>query len=204
MENNQETAHTTHTKLMLLILAFVLLTASVVGYLLSRNVVSNQNGAGTAQTPASPTSAPTLIPYPTKGTFVLKLQPSSTPSEVGSPIVLDLVATSGSDTVAGYDAVLSYDSQAFQKQSVESVQNAFRIYTYDRSTHLSISATKNLGVKEEISFVSTPILSFTFLPKKKGTFTFSLSPVGKESSKLVNESAQVTYPVVMDLRVEIK
>ena len=200
MEN---TTHTKYTRIMLLILAFILLSASIVGYVVSQRMPFNQNGAFTVQITSVPTVVPTLIPYPTKGRFILKEQSGATSVKIGTAFTLDLIATSSTDTVAGYDAILSYDETTFERQSVQNKVDSFRIFTYERGTHVSISATKNLEVNELIRFANTPILSFTFVAKKKGTYVFSLKSIGNESSKLVNESAQVTYPETLDFSLEI-
>lgn len=199
MEN---TEHTKYTRLMLFVLAMVLLSASIIGYFLSQRVNSNKRGASQTQITIVPTVAPTLIPYPVKGMLVLESKGGKT-AKVGESFTIDLVATSSKDTVAGYDVVLSYDTSVFDSQSVQNSVAAFRIFTYKRTNHLSISATKNLSITEPIRFVQTPILSFTFTAKKKGTYVFSLKPVGNESSKLVNEAAAVTYPETGDIRLEI-
>lgn len=195
--------HTKYTRIMLLILAFILLTASVVGFLVSRQLQSNQN-SGSTQVYIVPSVVPTLIPYPTQGTFVIREQKGSQSVSLGQPFTLDIYATSSKDTVAGYDVIFTYDKSVFERQSVQNKMSSFRIFTFDRAKHLSISATKNLSVTEPIRFTDTPLLSITFTAKKKGTYNFSLKPVANESSKLVNESAQVTYPESKDFRLEIK
>ncbi len=200
MENS--TPHTKYTRSMLLILALVLLFASIIGYFASRRIQSNQNGAEVRVTSA-PTVIPTLIPYPVKGQFMLKEKAGQKSVKLGSAFTIDVNATSSTDTVAGYDVVFSYDKTAFERTSVQSIATSFRIFPFERGNHLSISATKNLQVTEPIRFVNTPILSLSFVAKKKGTFTFSLKPIGNESSKLVNESAQVTYPETNDFLLEI-
>ena len=194
---------TNHSKLMLAILAFVLLGASITGYVVLQKVQTKNPSGEATQLIVSPTAAPTLIPYPTKGSFYFKVRGTEA-LQSGKAFVIDIYATSSKDTVAGYDVVLAYDMQAFERQSIQTVMQAFRIFTYNRGNHVSISATKNMQVSEPVRFNETPILSFTFLPKQKGTFTFSLKPQGNESSKLVNESAEVTYPEVSDIRLEIK
>lgn len=191
-----------HSKLMLVVLTFVLLGASIVGYVVLHKVQTKNPSGETTQAVVSPTIAPTLIPYPTKGSFYFKVR-GTDKLQSGTPFVLDIYATSSKDTVAGYDVVLTYDMQSFERQSIQTIMQAFRIFTYNRGNHVSISATKNVQVAEPVRFNETPVLSFTFLPKQKGTFVFSLKPQGNESSKLVNESAEVTYPEVSDIRLEI-
>lgn len=187
---------------MLLILALVLLVASIVGYSMSSRIQSNQNSAETRSV-VKPSIVPTLIPYPTKGLFVLKAQSGLAKAKIGDSFVIDLIATSGTDTVAGYDAILSYEKTAFERQSVQNMQDTFRTFTYERGAHVSISGTKNLQVTEPVRFKDTLLLSFTFRAKQKGSYTFSLKAVANESSKLVNESAQVSYPETKDFRLEI-
>jgi hypothetical protein len=199
MEN---TEHTKYTRTMLLVLAFILLIASVIGYMASGRIRTNQNSAETRVT-NTPSTAPTLIPYPVQGTFSFKEEKGRTSLPMGTTFTLDLVATSSKDTVAGYDAILSYDTAAFDRQMVRNNLNTFRMFTFNRANHLSISATKNLQSTEAVRFANTSILSFTFTAKKKGTFVFSLKAIGNESSKLVNETAQVTYPEPQDFHLEI-
>lgn len=189
---------------MLLVLAIVLLLASIIGYIVSQRIQPAQSGTDTTRgvTPTL-TPVPTLIPYPMKGSFALREQSGVLSVKEGIPFTLDLVATSSKNTVAGYDAILSYDKGAFERQSIQSKMDTFRIFSYDRGTHLSITGTKNLQVNEPVRFANTVILSFTFLPKKKGTYVFSLKSVGNESSKLVDETAQVAYPETADFRLEI-
>lgn len=187
---------------MLLVLAVILLIASVTGYIVSQKMNANQKGETQTQNQVTPTLAPTLIPYPVQGSFTLKEKMGQT-TQVGTPFSIDLIATSSKDTVAGYDVVLSYDTGSLDNQLVQNNVDSFRIFTYKRTNHLSISATKNLSVTEAVRFSQTPLLSFVFIAKKKGTYVFSLKPVGNESSKLVNEAAAVTYPDTKDIRIEI-
>ena len=199
MEN---TPHTKYTKIMLLGLVAILLVASTVGYMVSQNMNSKQKGSDNTQINISPTIAPTLIPYPVQGALTLK-EKSGQSIKIGSPFTIDVYATSSKDTVAGYDVVLSFDTSSLDSQSIQSTADAFRIFTYKRTNHISVSGTKNLSITEPVRFTNTPILSFTFIATKKGSYTFSLKPVGNESSKLVNEAAAVTYPETNDIRLEI-
>ena len=203
MEN---TPHTPHTRLMLFILAFVLLFASIAGYVVMQKMPINpQGGNNTSQSPISSLQSPkpTLIPYPKQGTFTLKERSGATSVKMGSNIIIDVLATSGVKSVMGYDAIISYDETVFNRQSVESKLPAFQIFTYNRGSHVSISATKNISANEPVAFNNTPILSLTLTANKKGTYLISVKPVGNESSKIVNEAAEVTYPESSDLRLEI-
>lgn len=182
----------------------MLLGVSLTGYIIIDRIRSKPTTTDSSiEVRVTPSIAPTLIPYPTKGQFFLKLRGTQS-VQIGTPFILDLYATSGKDTVAGYDVILSYDMQAIERQSVQNLVSAFRIFTYNRGNHVSISATKSIQITEPIRFNETPLLSFTFLPKTKGSYLFSLKPQGNESSKLVNEATEVSYPEVIDMRLEIK
>lgn len=200
MEN---TEHTKYTRLMAAVLAGILLIASIIGYIISQKM--NKSGAVANHQPLTTNSAPlptpTLIPYPTKGSLVLK-ETSGKPIQAGAPFTISLDATS-KDLVAGYDVILSYDKANLERQSAQSLAPAFRIFTFERGGHLSISATKNVAMQEPVLFTQSPLLSFTFIAKKKGTYIFSLKAVGNESSKFVNEAAAVTYPETSDISIEI-
>jgi hypothetical protein len=195
---------TQHSRPMLALLAVVLLVASIIGFFVSQNINKRPSTAEMTQVKMSPTLAPTLIPYETKGGFSFKLRDPQASLKSGTPFIVDLYVTSSKDTVAGYDVVFTYDMKAFERQSIQNSLQSFRIFTFNRGNHVSISATKNIEVVEPIQFNNISILSFTFLPKQAGSFIFSLKPQGNESSKLVNESAVVTYPETTDLRLEIK
>ncbi len=198
------TEHTLHTRRMLFILALILFVASLIGYFVSQKMDSGRGVSTTNyELRTTPSPIPTLIPYPVKGQFVLKERSGLTKIKQGTPFTLDIIATSSKDTVAGYDAIFSYDKTAFERQSLQNRSEQFRIFSYEREGHTSISATKNLTVNTDIRFSESPILTLSFIAKKTGTYTFSLKPVGNESSKLVNESAQVTYPETQDIRLEI-
>ncbi len=203
MKNNMET-HTKYTKIMLIVLALLLLGGSIVGYL----VINSKKGEGTenarAQRKAEPTVIPTRLPHPINGIMELKEEKKATSVPVGKPFVIQLVATSGNSKIAGYDVVMTYDKTAFERQAVQNGDTTFRIFTFDRENRVSISATKQLQSTQITQFEETPILSFTFLPKKKGRFTFSLKPLGQESSKYVDDTAQATYPNYKDLVLEIQ
>lgn len=204
--DNVASGQTKYTRFMLFILAIVLLVASIVGYIASRKMNVGLSATTTNYT-LSPTNfpipTPSLIPYPVRGSLSIK-EIGNTPHIVGTPITFAIIATSGKDTVAGYDVVISYDMSAFENQLIQNKLNSFKIYTFKRAKHISVSATKDLSVTEAVRMSNVSILSLSFLPKQKGTYVFSLKPVGNESSKFVSEAAAVTYPETSDISLEIK
>jgi len=190
-------------KKMLLGIALFLLAASVAGYLALRTIPNQffPDNAVHTKLPASPT--PTRIPYPQNGEFTL--ESDSLQGRVNTPVTLRLVATSGTEEVGGYDVVMSFDKTAFDTQSIQNLVDVFQIFPYNKlPDHLSVSATKDVQVTGKVHFSHTPILQFTFIPKRAGMYVFSLKARGAESCQMVNESTQVTYPATSDIRLEIK
>lgn len=194
---------TQYTKVMLLILIFLLLGGSIVGYsAINAKRSSESENNGTKQV-AGPTVIPTRLPHPIHGMMQLRLENAAAPS-VDKPFVVTLVATSGANKIAGFDVVMTYDKIAFDRKAVQSNDASFTLFTFDTNNRVSVSAAKQLQASEVTEFANTPILSFTFVPKKKGRFVFSLKPVGQESSKFVDDAAQATYPDYKDLVLEIQ
>jgi hypothetical protein len=203
MENTTP-EHTKFTRIMLLILAVVLLGASIGGYVISQKIGTNKNGLSTTYNPQPTTSlpTPTLIPYPVNGSITLRHTVGEL--RVGDPVTLDIIATSGDNDVAGYDIVLTYDTAHFKQENITSSSQDFEVFTFKRSHYTSISATKKLTAKSTTQFANSTIISATFIPRTKGIYVFSLKPVGNESSKFVSETAAVTYPETQDISLEIK
>lgn len=203
MKNNME-LHTKYTNIMLISLAVLLLGGSIAGYM----VINSKKGTGfenvTTQHKQEPTAIPTRLPHPINGIMELREEKKAAAVPVGKPFVIQLVATSGNSKIAGYDVVMTYDKTALDRQAIQNGDATFRIFTFDRENRISISATKQLQSTEITQFEETPILFFTFFPKKKGKFTFSLKPFGQESSKFVDDMAQATYPRYKDLVLEIQ
>jgi len=196
--------HTKYTKMMLLILAVILLGGSIVGYTVINAKRGSETGNNATKQIIEPTVVPTRLPHPINGAMELRTEKNATTFSLNKPFVIQLIATSGKSKIAGYDVVMAYDKIAFDRQAIQNGDATFHMFTFDRSDRVSISATKQLGSTQITEFEETPILSFTFLPKKKGKFVFSLKPLGQESSKYVDEAAQATYPNYKDLVLEIQ
>lgn len=196
--------HTRYTKVMLIVIAILLLGGSIVGFGVMNAKRSAELGSNTTKQEVSPTAIPTRFPHPINGIMELRLEKGLDNPLQGKPFRVELVATSGKSKIAGYDVVMTYDKTVFERQLVENKDTSFRIYPFDREDRLSISATKQLESRSITEFEETPILSFTFVARKKGKFTFSLRPLGQESSKFVDETAQATYPNYKDLVLEIR
>jgi len=156
-------------------------------------------------TPVRPSRVSSTVPSVTPRPILGSMTISSTSSRFskGSPVTLQIQASSQGRQVVGYDAVVTYDKTAFDFVKAMSLMNDFKVYSYDRPTYVSLSAIKSLQDNKVITWSNQSLVELTFQPKKTGTFIFSLNPVGKEASKLVDEKAQVIYPSTGKLELEI-
>ena len=150
-----------------------------------------------------PSIPPTLIPYPTQGAMMMKTKDGEKRYAVGSPVTVVIQANSEGKRIVGYDAILSYDNKGFSYQSSKSLSPDFQLYAYDRKTYVSFSGIRSLQSTSIDSWTSYPLLEVVLMPKQKGSYAFELSPEGKETSKLVDDKAQVVYPKTEQLLLEI-
>lgn len=156
---------------------------------------------------------------PTRPTRVTSTVPSVTPRPVigamtisssggvrfskSSPVTVQVQASSQGRQIVGYDVVVTYDKTAFDFVKAVSLMDNFKVYSYDRPTYVSLSAIKSLQDNKVTTWNNQSLMELTFQPKKAGTFTFSLAPVGKESCKLVDEKTQAIYPSTGQLQLEV-
>lgn len=149
------------------------------------------------------TPIPTLIPHPTLGSMTI--------SAVGGVIrfpnnkELSVLISSSSEgkNIVAYDAILSFDKSAFTYVKTASQMSDFNVFSYERPTYLSMSAIKSLQNNKSTPWNKQPLVEVVFKPKKTGTYIFMLSPMGKETSKLVDDKANVVYPKTDKLELEI-
>lgn len=153
--------------------------------------------------PAQPTLTPTLIPYPTLGSMSIYHEGQGSKFSINEPVKLSVKASSQNKNIVGFDVIVTYDKDAFTFVGAQSKNKSFNIFTYDRSTHLSVSGIKALQENSDTAWTEQPLLDMTFQPKKAGTYNFQLSPVGKEASKLVDSESMVVYPQTDELQLEI-
>jgi hypothetical protein len=144
---------------------------------------------------------PSVTPRPVLGSMTVSS--SVTRYSKDSPVTIKIQASSEGRQIVGYDAVVTYDKSAFDFVKALSLMDDFRIYSYNRPTHVSLSAIKSLQNKRVDVWNNQTLAELTFQPKKTGAYTFSLAPVGKESSKLIDENAQAIYPKVAQLQLEV-
>lgn len=150
-----------------------------------------------------PTITPTLIPYPVLGSMTVQTKVGLKRLPNNKEFVLVVDASSEGKNIVGYDIILSFDKSAFTYVRTISSMPDFNVFSYERPTYISLSAIKSLQNNKIVSWNNQPLVEMVFVPKKTGTFVFTLSPEGKETSKLVDDTAQVVYPKTDKLELEI-
>lgn len=146
-------------------------------------------------------TAPSVTPRPILGSMTIS---SAAPRvSKSSPVTVKIQASSEGRQVVGYDVVVTYDKTGFDFVKATSLMDDFKIYSYDRPTYVSLSAIKSLQDDKVTTWNNQSLVELTFQPKKVGNFTFSLAPIGKEASKLVDEKAQAIYPSTGQLQLEV-
>mgnify|MGYP001601606441 CR=1 FL=1 len=145
---------------------------------------------------------PTVTPRPVIGAMTISSSGGVRFSK-SSPITLQVQASSQGRQVVGYDVVVTYDKTGFDFVKATSLMDDFKIYSYYRPTYVSLSAIKSLQDIKVATWDNQSLMELTFQPKKVGSYSFSLAPVGKETSKLVDEKAQAIYPSTGQLQLEV-
>ncbi len=144
---------------------------------------------------------------PTQGS--LTLTSDLTGYSLSDNIVLNLKGQSAGKNVVGYDVVLYYDPLAVDFVEVRSSLPDFKIYSYNRSDYLLLTAVKGLESTTPTVLGSAdssqPMATIVFKPKKSGKSNFSLrQSTGKDITDLVTDQTEVLNPSLQDLTVEVK
>lgn len=164
---------------------------------------SQQNKTSAPVRPTRVTSTvPTITLRPVIGVMTISSAGGVRLSK-SSPVTVQVQASSQGRQVVGYDVVVTYDKTGFNFVKAASLMDDFKIYSYDRPTYVSLSAIKSLQDSKVTTWNNQSLVELTFQPKKAGTYTFSLTPIGKEASKLVDEKAQAIYPSTGQLQLEV-
>lgn len=155
------------------------------------------------QVTPGPSLTPTLIPHPVLGSMTMQTKDGQLRYQLGRPVSVIIQASSEGKHIVGYDAILKYDNAGFTYESSKSLSSDFQLYSYDRKTYIAFSGIRALQSKALDSWASYQLLEVVMTPKKKGSYVFELSPVGREVSKLVDDKDQIVYPKTMELHLEI-
>lgn len=140
-----------------------------------------------------------------RGSLILKDKDNLRNYQVDRAITLQVVADSEGADVVGFDILLDYDKSAFTLTSAQTPLTGFRLFSKQNENHLSLTATQLLESKVRSLFSATAIVELVLVPKKAGSYTFSLlDEVGNESTKFVDTQSTRLYPQTVSLKVEVK
>lgn len=135
----------------------------------------------------------------------MKLE-ATTPSVLKTqPVTLTLIADSSKYIVSGYDALVAYDTEAFDFVKGASLIKDFSIYTFKRSGHVTVTAVKALQSNTPSVFANTPVMELTFQPKKTGSYVFSIKKmIGAENTSFVSTKSKKLSPLVNTVSIIVE
>jgi len=123
----------------------------------------------------------------------------------GQDVTVVISGDSIGKEIVGYDVLVSYDKSALTLQSAKSNITDFSIFKFDRSTHLSLTAVKNLNSKTPTILKGIPMVGLVFKTEKSGTFPVVIQPaIDKESTKMFDEKTNVFYPNLSSVTINVK
>lgn len=154
-------------------------------------------------TQPSITPTPTLIPYEKKGEMRLYTENNILRFPVGQDITIAVSASSEKSDIVGFDMVLAYDQSLLEFSSAASSLPSFKAYAYPRTDYVSITMIKSLQETTATIFENTDIAEISFKALKKGTTKVELTAKGNDSTKFADINAEVTYPEMNKLMIEI-
>ena len=149
------------------------------------------------------TPTPTLIPYKKKGQMKLFTENNVSRFPLGQDVKIGVLASSEKSDIVGFDLVVGYEPSVVEFSSVISTIPAFKSYAYPRTDYVSVTMIKSLQETAVTEFENTNIAELVFKPIKKGTVSIELTAKGNDSTKFADINAQVTYPEMNKLMIEI-
>lgn len=124
--------------------------------------------------------------------------------KVGEQLVMTVVGESEKQLVTGFDTLVSYDTSAFDFVEGKSKLDNFSLYTFKRSSHITITAVKALQSTTPTMFSQLPVMTLTFMPKKAGSYAFSVkSQIGKETTQIVTDQSEKLNPGESTVTVKV-
>lgn len=184
-----------------LVFLFVVLVG-LSGYFVLHRIARNTS-SGTLFDTAGPTVEPTPAVV-RDSVLLLRTDTSKTPM-VGVPMTVYVDADSKNADIIGYDAIVQYDPRAMEFVSVTSAIADFDIFRRIGTNSATVTGTKAIQAKGKSIFTKTPLLVYTFRPKKSGPTTFTLKgTLGKLQSKLVDTQVKPMFAADNPLQVVVQ
>jgi hypothetical protein len=139
-----------------------------------------------------------------KESLTLKQKESVRSYSVGQPVNIQVVANSQGNDIVAFDALFTYDRDAFDEPEITTTLSGFSVVPFQRDTHLSLTAMQTPGNKERSVFDNTEILNLKFTPKKIGRYEISLIPKTlDETTKLMTTENKKILPKTSTITIEV-
>lgn len=201
MEQNLESRiNKTHPIIIISIGVILFLMAVVLIFTRRSATTQIANNTEINQQTISPTTKPTIARFGR-----LDISVPTTNIATGQDVVVTITGDSMGREIVGYDGLVTYDKSALMLQGAKSIIKDFTIFKFDRVSHLSLTAVKNLNSKTPTILSKTPMAELVFKAVKPGTFSIEIqSDIDKESTKMVDEKTNVLYPNLSSVMVTVK
>lgn len=119
-------------------------------------------------------------------------------------ITIQMTIDTNNENIVGWDGLIDYDFNAFNFISATSNIKDFKIYSFKRENHISLTSIKSLESKTPSIFKGELVATVVFQPKQTGVFSIGLKPeIGKEKTDMINTVTKRIYPQLNSLRLEI-
>lgn len=187
--------------LYLFIVTFLLLFVFVIFYI-SVNQSLIQLPGGQEEEITEPTST---LQLEEKGSFTLAVRNNDLNQvQLGQTFFVTVLASSEDSSIVGFDALLTYDRDAFTLGQATTSLQSFQLFAKDQDDYQSYTAALSPNATASV-FSETEILSIPFTPTQAGKYTFELlSEAGGETTKMVEDATtNVFAPQVSTLQVTV-
>lgn len=189
----------------------IIILASIVFLYILAAVVGNIERKSTEYA-AVPTA--TSIPFPTEigsyGTFSLRTSLGTTTFSQNHPVQIYVTGDSGSQSVIGYDIVMTYNQIATEESKIDFVTAKslipdFQVYTTRKDNKIFLTGVKNLDSKTKTVLKDAKVIVLTFLPKSEGRIQFSMlnDPKTKSVSRLMSDQNKDILRGIGDLTIDV-
>ncbi len=179
---------------------FFLVFAGTGLFLLMKGVKPSGKAVSTIR--QQPAALPTVAPK--EGLMQLAIPGNTNRFSKNTPVTLQIIVDSNNENIVGWDAIISYDPAVFDFVQATSAMPDFKIYSFKREKHISLSAIKSLQNNTSSVFKTTVVATVILQPKLTGKYPVILSAeAGKEKTNLVNTVTKRIYPQLNTLSLEI-
>ncbi len=186
-----------------LVIVFVFILIAFILFFLYENTKNKFQENNFSVNPTQPLNNQPTTP-PTEGLFSLKTIDGNN-KVAQKELQIDLIASSETRPIVGYDVVVAYDSDYIDILSAQSLISDFNSYTSKKKDQYAVTGAKKLTSSDPIVFDHISILRFTVLPKKKGTVSLKVvSQLGAEKSQMVDDKTHIMLPFAEALTLEIQ